>query len=167
MRMSHRLLFAGLAMVLGGGAWAAGQFRADLSGGAEVPPNDSTATGSAHAKLHDNGTTLRVQLKYSGLGSGVTGAHVHTGAAGANGPVLIDLKPALGKTAGGVTNLVAEIDGGAAAQLRDGGLYVNVHTSQYPGGEIRGQLMAHPEAAATDASEVEKAKNDGEADSEY
>ena len=167
MRMSSRLVAAGLAMVVGGSAWAAGQFRADLSGGAEVPANSSTATGSAHAKLHDNGTTLRVQLKYSGLSSGVTGAHVHTGATGVNGPVLIDLKPALGKTAGGVTNLVTEIDGGAAAQLRDGSLYVNVHTTRYPDGEIRGQLVAHPESSATDASAVEEAKNDGEADSEY
>ena len=167
MRMSSRLVAAALAMVVGGSAWAAGQFRADLTGAAEVPANNSTATGSAHAKLHDNGTTLRVQLKYSGLSSGVTGAHVHSGAAGSNGPVLIDLKPALGKTAGGVTNLVTEIDAGAATQLRDGGLYVNVHTVQYPDGEIRGQLTAHPESAAADPSVVEEAKKDGEADSEY
>lgn len=163
MRISPRMLATALVLA-SGSAWAAGQFRADLRGSAEVPANSSTATGSAHAKLDSNGTTLRVQIRYSGLSSGVTGAHVHTGAADVNGPVLVDLEPALGRTAGGVTNLVTEISGDAARQLRDGGLYVNVHTTRYPDGEIRGQFMAHPVQAT---SEVEEAKNDGEADSEY
>ena len=164
MNTSRLIAFGLVAAFAAGGAHAAGQFRATLAGASEVPANTSTATGNAHAKLDDDGTTLRVHVRYSGLSSGVTGAHVHSGAAGTNGPVVVDLQPVLGKSAGTIAEHRATLDAAAAAQLKAGTLYVNVHTTQFPDGEIRGQLMAHPEDTKATAPEPEE--GDGEADSE-
>lgn len=146
-------------------------FTAALAGSNEVPPNGSPATGSATVTLDEALNTLLVSESFSGLvGGGATGAHIHCCALpGVNGPVAVDFVPngfPLGVTAGFYTHLFdlmsASTYGGGfltaqgsvlnarntvVAGLLSGRTYANIHDAQFPGGEIRGQLIATPEPA--------------------
>jgi hypothetical protein len=139
----------------GGGA---GSVHADLSGRQEVPA--IRTAGKGHLRLTmTNSTTFSYELTFSGLTSNVGAAHIHFGAPATNGGVLVDLcggtKPACpAATAGTVTgtftaadikaipaqNFVAQDWNGFLEELRAGMLYANVHTANFAGGEIRGQL---------------------------
>ena len=111
--------------------------HADLAGSEEVPSQGPAgARGSAAITLDDAAGTVCYQLTYSGI-SKPTAAHIHTGAKGVAGPVAVDF------------NIVKNGDKGCVPanptvvkQIRDdpGGHYVNIHTSEYPQGAIRGQL---------------------------
>lgn len=142
------------------------QFKADLISFEEVPAVSSTATGSFTMLIDPTGTQFTYRLTYSGLSSNVTQAHIHFGQKGVNGGITLFFCTNLGNgpagtqscpvSAGTVTGRItaAEITGGAAAQgiaatelaevlraIRSGVAYVNVHTTNFPGGEIRGQLV--------------------------
>lgn len=116
----------------------------DLSGENEVPSNDSTATGTANAKLDD--MTLTVSGSFTGLTSDlvdVSGspAHVHNAPPGENGPIVFNLtvtpdSDGMGGTFSG-TKVLTDAEKDA---WEDGRFYVNIHTTQFSGGEIRGQL---------------------------
>jgi len=110
-----------------------------LNGAAEVPPVTTSATGTGQITvLPDH--TVSGNINTSGLVP--TMAHIHEAAAGKNGPAIITLT----KTAN--DNFVVP----AAARLTEtqytsylsGNLYVNVHSAQYPNGEIRAQLLGKP-----------------------
>jgi hypothetical protein len=134
-------------------------FLAHLSGDAEVPPVDTRASGQATFQLSHDGTQLQYELVVANI-ENVTQAHIHIAPAGANGPVTAWLYPpgppaqlipgrSNGVLAEGVItaeNLVGPLAGQSLADLvalmRSGDTYVNVHTSQWPGGEIRGQIRA-------------------------
>jgi hypothetical protein len=146
-------------------------FTAALNGASEVPPTGSPATGSATVTLDEALNTLLVNESFSGLvGGGATGAHIHCCALpGVNGPVAVDFVPngfPLGATSGFYTHLfdlmnAATYGGGflttqgsvlnarntVVAGLLSGRTYANIHNGQFPGGEIRGQLIATPEPA--------------------
>jgi hypothetical protein len=114
-------------------------FKADLSGASEVPPVTSAGKGTATASLDTATKTLNWTVTYSGLTP--TAGHIHGPAApGANAGVLVPLT-------GG---LVSPIKGSATltdAQISDleaGRTYVNLHTADNKGGEIRGQLVRAP-----------------------
>jgi hypothetical protein len=149
-------------------ATAATFFTTTLSGAKETVPNASTATGFGNLTLSDDNNSISLLLSWTGLNGGpATGAHIHCCALpGANGPVAIDFgPPAL--TTGSVTRTYdltllgtysggfLSANGGTAvsaraallAGLTSGRTYFNVHNAQFPGGEIRGQLVAVPEAA--------------------
>lgn len=109
-------------------------YTATLSPAQEVPPKQSSASGTATATL--NGDKLSYDIVYKGLTGPATMAHIHGPAApGANAPVLIPFKDASSPIKGTATLTPAQV-----TELKDGKLYVNVHTKQNPGGEIRGQL---------------------------
>jgi hypothetical protein len=131
---------------------------APLKGDHEVPPNDSKGSGVAQFELSDDGTSMRYKLVVANT-ENVTQAHIHIGPRGANGPVVVFLYGfnAAGTSENGVlsegeftaANLIARpaIGFGATmpelvAALRSGNAYVNVHTIQIPGGEIRNQVRA-------------------------
>ncbi|HLA76173.1 MAG TPA: CHRD domain-containing protein [Vicinamibacteria bacterium] len=115
-------------------------FDAPLSGTQEAPPNASTATGFGRAALNATETRIAVSVRYDALTSALTAAHIHGPAApGSTGPVLCTLGLS-GGTAGFGDNLVCPATAGVAGDLKAGLLYVNVHSSTFPGGEIRGQL---------------------------
>jgi hypothetical protein len=132
----------GAALVAGLTAFAAPsyaqtvQFKATLTGGAEVPPNDSKGTGTVTATYDTASKTLTWNGTYAGLSGPATAAHFHGPAEpGKNAGVEVPMKPADGKLEGSVTLTDAQ-----AADLTAGRLYANVHTEANKGGELRGQL---------------------------
>ena len=126
--------------------------QADLDGRAEVGSSnrlagDPNGRGEAYVfGVDGDPTTLCYVLTVDKIGTAVA-AHIHEGAAGTNGPVVVNLAaPADGNSADCLTEgeagkfvgdqTVADI----LANPED--YYVNVHTAEYPSGAIRGQLMA-------------------------
>jgi hypothetical protein len=115
-------------------------FKADLSGASEVPPVTSAGKGAATAALDTASKTLSWTVTYSGLAP--TAGHIHgPAAAGANAGVLVPFSG---------PNLASPIKGSATltdAQISDleaGRTYINLHTADNKGGEIRGQLVRTP-----------------------
>ena len=106
-----------------------------LSGNQEVPPGTTTATGSGTIKVL-NDRSVSGSVTTSGVAG--TAAHIHLGAKGTNGPVIVPPN----KTGDNIWSVPASI------RLNDtqyeafglGNLYVNVHSAANPGGEIRGQI---------------------------
>jgi len=107
-----------------------------LSGGEEVPPVTTPGSGSGTISVkEDKSVSGSVTIK----GFTATAAHIHTGAAGRNGPVIVPLT----KSSDGNTWSVPEGKKLTDAQYdayKAGNLYVNVHSAKYKGGEVRGQL---------------------------
>jgi len=106
-----------------------------LSGSNEVPPVTTPATGSGTVTINPDRT---VSAKITVTGMTATASHIHEGAAGTNGPVIVPFT----KTA---DNTFAAPDGAKLtdsqyASFKAGNLYVNVHSAAHPGGEIRAQL---------------------------
>jgi hypothetical protein len=122
-------------------------FSVNLEGTQEVPPNASPAIGVASLELDDVAGTLDVDLSYSGLTTAATNAHIHCCAPpGVVAPVVIPFIPAgfvIGNTSGTFSHLFT-LAPGQAAQIESGLSYINIHTAQFPGGEIRGQIVPEP-----------------------
>ena len=142
-------------------------YTATLSAAEEVPTNASTATGQATFQLSADGQSLTYRLTVNNI-QNVTAAHIHIGARGENGPVVLPLfgpSPAGGGARSGMlsegtaqaSNLSGQLAGqplsALVAQMDAGRAYVNVHTDNgqappnqgpgdLPGGEIRGQIMS-------------------------
>jgi hypothetical protein len=112
------------------------RYTAIMSGLQETPPNPSTATGTAVAFLHQPENRVVYVVSSSGLVN-VTAAHFHQGATGIAGPVVIPLNGANG-TYGGVSG---RLTAAQVAAWQATGFYANIHTSTFPGGEIRGQMI--------------------------
>lgn len=112
---------------------------ANLAGGAEVPPVDTAAGGKAYYTLSPDLTKLYYRLVVFNI-EDVTAAHIHSGKAGANGPVLYTLYPEARALGPGepVDGMVEPSLVNVAAMLA-GNTYTNVHTAAHGGGEIRGQ----------------------------
>jgi large repetitive protein len=112
-----------------------------LSGSQEVPARATVATGSITSSMNATGL-LTISGSYSGLTTPLTAAHLHTGAFGTNGGVTVDLVPAaitIGSTSGSISGSV-QLNATQIASLIAGNIYINLHTSTFPSGEIRGQL---------------------------
>lgn len=109
-------------------------FYAICNGAAETPPVASTAQGAAQLIVNPNGT-VTVTGAYTGIASGAVAAHVHLGAVGVAGGVVFPISFAGGVLSGTFTPSATDL-----TNLRAGNWYVNIHSSAFPGGEIRGQL---------------------------
>jgi hypothetical protein len=140
MRHAPSLVLGVLAVFLSCGVARADQvnFKADLSGASEVPPVATAGKGTATAALDTVAKTLTWTVTYSGLSGPATAGHIHGPAApGANAGVLVPFSG----------NLASPIKGSATltdAQISDlegGRTYINLHTADNKGGEIRGQLV--------------------------
>ena len=114
---------------------------ATLSGTQEVPPNGSAGTGSATIVFDDVSNELNWDIVFSDLSGPATAAHFHGPApVGSNAGVQVDI--------GAVSGLGSPMTGSATisdlqeADLLAGLWYINIHTSMFPGGEIRGQVQA-------------------------
>ena len=156
-RHDYRRVLATLAMVLACAtaalATADTTFNAHLSGSEEVPAVDTKAQGQLTIHSMKDGAELHYKLNVANL-TDVTGAHLHVGAAGANGDVVVNLltSPAPAGAANGPlaegTITAASLTGPLAGQpltalldaIAKGNIYVNVPTKAHPDGEIRGQV---------------------------
>jgi hypothetical protein len=132
-------------------------FAAPLRGSVEVPPVTTNAVGMAGFSVRGGGTSIEFLLLIGRL-TNTTMAHIHLAAAGTNGPVVAWLYPSappaqpipgefngvLSQGTLTAANLVGPLAGQPLSALieamRAGNTYVNVHTSTFPGGEIRGQI---------------------------
>lgn len=149
-------------------------FEANLSGLNESPPNASPGTGFTRVTMDTTAITMRVEATFSGLVAGVTASHIHARPDGqtANGGVATTLPtfPGFpsGVTSGSYDHTFDMLDSGSynpsfvtnnggttasawaalLAKMTDGLTYLNIHSSQYPGGEIRGNLALVPEPAS-------------------
>ena len=119
-----------------------------LSGLEEVPPNASPGTGTIAGTYDDVTNTLDFDLEFSGLLAGTTAAHFHAPAPpGVNAPVIIGFAGfPTGVTSGTFANSYV-LTAGQESDLLANLVYVNVHSTQFPGGEIRTQLIPVPEPA--------------------
>ncbi len=110
-------------------------FTATLNGAKEVPPVVSVMTGTGTFTLTSNGLQYSIQLSNTG-GLSISMAHFHRGAVGVSGPVITPIT-FNGKMATGTWTNLTEQD---RNDLLNGNVYVNVHTTAHPDGEIRGQV---------------------------
>ncbi|PYS75038.1 MAG: hypothetical protein DMF73_02160, partial [Acidobacteria bacterium] len=110
-------------------------FVANLTAAQETPPTNSNGVGTATILLSPDETSARVSLNFSGLTSAQTDAHIHGPAApGVIGPILFPLPN------GNVSDFLISLTPTDVSNLKNGQLYVNVHTANFPNGEIRGQF---------------------------
>jgi hypothetical protein len=130
-----RIVAAALLLgALGVGSSLAADITVTLSGANEVPPVTTPATGGGTITVGDDGSLAG---KVSTTGVAGTAAHIHVGAPGTNGPVIVPL------TKEGDTYTVpagAKLTEAQMASFKAGDLYINVHSAANPNGEIRGQL---------------------------
>ena len=118
-------------------AWmpGSGAMKVSLTGAEEVPAANTEAKGSGSFRVAEDGTVTG-SVSTEGM-QGVM-AHIHQGPKGQNGPVIIPL------TKNGDTYSVPDGKKLTDAQmqaLKAGNLYVNVHSAQHKGGEVRAQLQ--------------------------
>src|SRR5919112_4949675 len=136
-----------------------------LTGYEEVPSVSTTGNGTFNARISNDGSQIEWELSYSDLEGAVQQAHIHFGQKSVTGPISVFLCTNLGNgpagtqpcpappatisgtiTAVDVTNLANErgISAGELdeliAAIRAGATYVNVHSTRWPGGEIRSQI---------------------------
>src|SRR5438067_12515460 len=112
-----------------------GAMKVSLTGAEEVPAASTQAKGSGSFRIAEDGT---VTGSVTTEGMQGTMAHIHQAGKGQNGPVIVPL------TKNGDTYSVPEGRKLTPAQLdalKAGNLYVNVHSAQHKGGEIRAQLQ--------------------------
>ena len=143
--MKLRLVVLAALCVCGVPAQAQITFVAVLSSLQEIPPNASPATGFSQVVLNAAETQITADLSWQNLVAASTAAHIHTAPVGVNGPVTFPFIGAGGMITGAVATHVFLINPAQVTSLKAGNMYVNVHSSVYPGGEIRGQLQAVPE----------------------
>jgi hypothetical protein len=111
-----------------------GAVSVKLNGAEEVPPVQTSGTGEGTIRVNADGA-VEGSVKTTGVEG--TMAHIHQGAKGQNGPVIIPL------TKSGDTYTVpagAKLNEAQMKAFKEGGLYVNVHTAKNKGGEVRGQM---------------------------
>ena len=111
-----------------------------LSGEQETHAVTTTATGSGYALVNTDDYSLELQVVTSGVAD-ATAAHIHTGAAGVDGPVLLALEQDASDVNRWMAPSGAMLDAAIFAVLASGGHYVNVHTPAYTAGELRGQIQ--------------------------
>lgn len=135
---------AGLLLLILVGGFVHGQshFAAKFSAGQETHVSTATATGTASCVLTDAG--LRFYITLEGLSGAINAAHFHNAPMGTDGPVVRTITGDFSGTT--ATGLWTAGDGepltaGLIAELLAGHLYLNVHTSTNPAGEIRAQVL--------------------------
>jgi hypothetical protein len=150
-------------------AGAAGKtYKATLTGAEEVPARPSSATATAEFQLSDDGQSMTYKVTVTSPITNLVAGHIHTGKKGENGPVVVSLVPAgqpgngpksgvVGEGTITAANLTGPMAGmtmkDLVAALDSGDTYANLHTNDgvdpqnsgvgdFPGGEIRGQIVA-------------------------
>jgi hypothetical protein len=114
-------------------------FRIVLTGESEAPAGDPVATGTATVRMRAGQGQVCYRLSVSNLSSAAIAAHIHVGAAGTSGNVVVPLKTPSGGQSSGCAAASRSLV--ASMLAKPAGYYVNVHTNEFPGGAVRGQLV--------------------------
>jgi hypothetical protein len=166
-------IVAALTLTAAGAASASAViYKADLLGTNESPPNGSPGVGVARIVFDDGANTLSVHVKFSGLVAGDTASHIHccTAAAATGTAGVATVTPTFTGFPSGVTSghyfhvfdltqagswngsfitshggTTASAETALGAGLAAGEAYLNIHSTSFPGGEIRGFLTPAPE----------------------
>lgn len=119
-------------------------------GAQQVPPNNSPGIGLVTGILNGNTNEINYTIYFANLTTGVTAAHFHAPAPpGSNAPVVIPhANFPLGVTSGMYTHTDILTDA-QKTQFKNDLFYANIHTSTYPGGEIRAQVIVNHAGACT------------------
>lgn len=169
--MNRILILAVIVVVLGAGAFVLaqsflGSFLGNLSGYEEVPAVSTTGNASFKADMSPYGNQVNWELTYLGLEGNITQSHIHFAQKGVNGGIVVFLCSNLGNGPAGTqpcppppatirgTFSSTDVGAGANAQgiaageyaellraMRAGMTYVNIHSSIWPGGEVRSQII--------------------------
>ncbi len=112
------------------------KFEAELKGSEEVPPVETSATGTADVTYDTESKNLTWTIEHSGLSGDVAAAHFHGPAAsGENAPPIVPIEVSA------LSEGSATLDEAQASALTEGRMYINLHTAAHPDGEIRGQVV--------------------------
>jgi uncharacterized repeat protein (TIGR01451 family) len=132
-------------------------FYANLTGAQEVPPTNLTASGTATVVLSPDETNATVSLNFNGLSSAQTAAHIHGPApAGTNAAAIFGLPD------GQVSDFSISLTPAQVQDLKDGLWYVNVHSTNFPNGEIRGQFQTSASASTIQFDATQLGIGEGE-----
>jgi hypothetical protein len=132
---------ADLLDLLGGGvekAFLSGDQEVPVAGGPAV--GDPTARAVAHIKAHDT----QVSYSFAWLGLNPTLGHIHKAPFGVNGPVVVPLFASpVPTTIVAISGTVTGLDPALVKDIAEhpSAFYANLHTAQFPGGAVRGQLF--------------------------
>jgi len=160
----HSFRFAGPALVVGLATFGFAacssdpqeKYVAELRSSNEVPANSSTAVGRVVLLVSRDASYAEYSVEQGGLTGGIRGGHFHRAATGVNGPIVLSFffnadgtpltAPVPGTTDLELNKSIARTITKAQldpilADLRAGNLYANIHTPNFPGGEIRGQMV--------------------------
>jgi Cu/Zn superoxide dismutase len=121
---------------------------ATLTGAQETPPNGSAGTGPVEVGLNGNQNGIVVDVSFSGLTANATAGHIHTGAAGVPGPVTFPFANVPSATSGDIPEQAFPATAQQVLDLKSGNMYANIHNANFPGGEIRAQLVTGPTAVS-------------------
>jgi hypothetical protein len=139
------LLAIGVAVLLGGPVGAAGRpLSTTMVGSAEAPgPGDPDATGTASLTLNQGSGQVCYSLTWEDIDGTVVAAHIHVAPPGTPGPIVVPLF--MGTAFSGTDSSSACVPGVSRELIKDirqnpADYYVNVHSTVFPAGAIRGQL---------------------------
>lgn len=120
------------------------ELTAELSGANEVPARVTPATGVASILFNPGTKQISIHIEVENYANLVTASHIHVGPVNGTGAPTLNLGAESAYVRSGTSltgNFLQLTYAAAALPLVTGGAYVNLHSSQYPGGEIRGQIM--------------------------
>jgi len=138
------VLAVGLLLALVADPACAARFRIPvaLDGVQQVPAVMTAGTGTGRIVVDTITRRITGSVNFRGLSSATNAGHIHRAAAGVSGPIIIPLAGGLGVTSGRMTIPAGRILTAAQLRaLRTNRLYINIHTGNFPNGEIRGQIL--------------------------
>jgi hypothetical protein len=134
-------LTVGVLIAVGSAVAASGAtvptYTVHMTGSQEIPTGSPKGKGTFRYQLVTKSGLLCYSLKWSGIGTPFA-AHVHKGARGTDGPVVIPLSTSAPVAQSGCVKVKKSLL--LAIKKKRNNYYVNVHTKKYQGGAIRGQL---------------------------
>ncbi|CAN7232803.1 autotransporter domain-containing protein [Phenylobacterium sp. LjRoot219] len=141
-----------LAVSSAGAAHAGTLWIARMTPAREVPPNNAPFSGNGFLVLNNAETSASVTATHNIPANQLTGGHVHRGAAGVNGPIILPF-PNPASPIGPIPWAIPTAD---VANLKAGNLYMNIHTATFPGGVIRDQFgrVVFANSAATGSQQA-------------
>jgi len=155
----HLFLITFLATSLGGYAdHLSGSllFSARFSGDQEVPPVSTEATGVGGFFINEAKDSLCISISVVNLSGPITGAHIHQGAMGENGPVLVGFTEMVDGNSIQATVTGEDLTPELIEMMLSGDLYFNIHTDANPGGEIRSQIILETDRAFVASLDAEQ-----------